>query len=71
MTILDASDVRVAITQMLRDGLHTQIELFPKLNKEFVMLLTELRYTPREDLRRKLVTADELSSIFARHGALP
>jgi hypothetical protein len=52
-----ASDVRVVITQMLRDGLQTQTEPFPATDKEFAMLLTELRHTPREQLRHKLVIA--------------
>lgn len=52
-----ASDVRAAITQMLRDGLQTQTEPFPETDKEFAMLLTELRHTPRDELRQKLVIA--------------
>jgi len=51
------ADVRAVITQMLRDGLVTQTEPFPETDKEFAMLLTELRYTPREQLRAKLVIA--------------
>jgi hypothetical protein len=51
------ADVLAAVTQMLRDGLPTQTEPFPETDKEFAMLLTELRRTPREDLRKKLVIA--------------
>src|ERR1051325_2350446 len=52
-----SADVRIAIAQMLRDGLETQTEPFPETDKEFAMLLTRLRYTPRDDLRQKLVIA--------------
>jgi hypothetical protein len=50
-------DVRAVIAQMLRDGLETQTEPFPETDKEFALLLTELRHTPREQLRQKLVIA--------------
>ena len=45
------------ITQMLRDGLQTQTEPFPETDKEFAKILTELRQTPPDDLRQKLVIA--------------
>lgn len=51
------SDIRAVITQMLRDGLKTQTAPFPETDKEFAMLLTELRQVPRDDLRKKLVIA--------------
>jgi hypothetical protein len=53
----NAGDVRIAIAQMLRDGLQTQTEPFPETDKEFAMLLTELRHTPHDNLRQKLVIA--------------
>ena len=45
------------ITQMLRDGLQTQTEPFPETDKEFANILTELRQTPPDNLRQKLVIA--------------
>jgi hypothetical protein len=45
------------ITQMLRDGLQTQTEPFPETDKEFAKILTELRQTPPDNLRQKLVIA--------------
>ena len=45
------------IAQALRDGLLTHTEPFPETDKEFAQILVELRHTPRDDLRRKLVIA--------------
>lgn len=51
------ADVLANIAQLLRDGLVTQTEPFPETDKEFAAILVELRHTPREDLRQKLVIA--------------
>lgn len=51
------ADVLASITRMLRDGLETRTEPFPETDKEFAVLLTELRGTPGDDLRQKLVIA--------------
>jgi hypothetical protein len=56
---------------MLRDNPQTQTVPFHETDKEFAMLLIELRHTPREDLRRNLVIATEPRSMFAGHGAPP
>jgi hypothetical protein len=45
------------ITQILRDGLQTQTEPFPETEQEFTKILTELRHTPPDNLRQKLVIA--------------
>lgn len=45
------------ITQMLRDGLQTQTEPFPETEQEFAKILVELRLTPPDNLRQKLVIA--------------
>jgi len=51
------ADVLANIAQLLRDGLVTQTEPFPETDKEFAQILVELRHTPREDLKKKLVIA--------------
>jgi len=58
------ADLRAVITQLLRDGLVTQTEPFPETDKEFAMLLTELRDTPRDQLRTKLVIAGVVDQPF-------
>jgi len=46
-----------AIRQMLGEGLETQTEPSPETDEEFAKILVELRNTPRNDLRQKLVIA--------------
>jgi hypothetical protein len=42
---------------VLADGLVTQIEPFPETEREFALLLVELRQLPKNDLTGKLVVS--------------
>jgi len=57
MSSAEDQDVRTVIAQMLRDGLETRTEPFPETDRELALLLSELRDTPRDQLRLKLVIA--------------
>jgi hypothetical protein len=43
------------ISDMLADGLETQVEPFPETEKEFAEILTELRQLNAHDLKKKLI----------------
>lgn len=47
--------LRDQIGKMLADGLQTQTEPFPKTDREFGVLLNQIRDLPADDLQGKLV----------------
>jgi len=57
MATVHKTQLQATITQMLRDGLQTQTEPVPETDKEFAKILAELRQTPPDNLRQKLVIA--------------